>query len=222
MSLQGSFVRKRGKTWTLYYYVEALGGGRRQRTKGGFHTKAEAQESLKTLLSAVQRGEYVESSKLTVREYLIDRWLPMMRTQVRPTTWDSYRRNLEIHVIPRIGQIALQQLAPDHLDDLYAELLSNGRVGRSETRTGLSPKSVRYIHSTLHKALKDAERKRLVTRNVASAADPPKLRAGDKEMKTWTPEQVLVLLQAMKGSRSGSWLHPGCDHWDEARRGPRS
>ena len=40
----------------------------------------------------------------------------------------------------------------------------------------------------LHKALSDAVRKNLVPRNVAEAADPPKLqRASGDGMKTWTP-----------------------------------
>ena len=36
-------------------------------------------------------------------------------------------------------------------------------------------KTVRYVHLMLQKALKDALRKGSVLRNVADAADPPKL-----------------------------------------------
>ena len=117
---QGSFVGKRGSTWTAYYYVADLDGQRRQRSKGGFKTKAEAQRYLTATVAAVERGEYVEPVKLTLADYLRSRWLPLMQSQVRPSTWDSYCRLMEIHVIPRIGQIPLQQLTADHLDRLYA------------------------------------------------------------------------------------------------------
>lgn len=46
-------------------------------------------------------------------------------------------------VIPRLGKVALQQLAPEDLDGFYAELLDGGR---RDGGGGLSHKTVRYIH----------------------------------------------------------------------------
>jgi integrase len=104
---------------------------------------------------------------------------------------------LSLHVIPTIGGIKLQNLQPDHLDQLYANLLQSGRHAGPGA---LSPKTVRY--NTMHKALKDAERKGLISRNVAAMADPPKQRqSGSTEMKTWTPGQLSVFLAALAGHR---------------------
>jgi integrase len=191
--MQRGFVRKRGSSWTAYYYVTTA-RGRRQHSKGGFRTKGEAQAYLTRTLADLQRGVFVESTKLTVGEYLLDRWLPIMEHTIRPSTWDSYKRMIERHVIPAFGHKALQTLTADDLDALYARLLRSGsiRAGR-----GLSPKTVRYLHNTLHKALRDAERKQLVLRNVAAAADPPKARqVGGREMQTWTAEQLRAFLEA--------------------------
>ena len=197
--MQGSFVRKRGATWTAYFYVADGRGQRRQRSKGGFRAKAEAQTHLVKVLNTVQTGDFVERSKVTVAEYLERHWLPMVEASLRPSTFDSYTRMLKLHVYPTIGGISLQNLNVNHLDRLYAELIKNGRCDRPG---GLSPKTVRYIHNTLHKALKDAERKGLVTRNVASAADPPKHRqAGSRQIVTWTPEEVVTFLGALEGHR---------------------
>ena len=66
-------------------------------------------------------------------------------------------RNIRLHVLPYIGSIPLQRLAPEDLDDLYAHLLSNGR--RNKGGGALSPKTVRLVHSVIHKALADAHRK---------------------------------------------------------------
>ena len=200
--MQGSFVRKRGATWTAYYYLPGS-DGRQQKSKGGFKTKTEAQTFLKSVVHSVAAGEYIEPSKLTVRDYLEERWFPIISHTLRPTTFDSYKRQLRLHVIPSIGAIPLQELRADHLDRIYAELLKTGR--NDGKPGGLAPKSVRYLHTTMHKALKDAERKRLVTRNVADAADPPRSRQmGLKEMQTWTVEEVRTFLNVMTGHRIGA------------------
>lgn len=50
---------------------------------------------------------------------------------------------------------------------------------------GLSPRSVNYIHVTLHKALKQAIMNALIPRNVADAVKAP--QALKKEVKPLTP-----------------------------------
>ncbi len=156
---QRGMLRKRGTTWTAYWWVDGVNDSI-QRSKGGFATKSEAQAFLNDTLQALQGGNLAEPTKVRVGEYLVRRWLPGRRASVRPSTYDSYRRTLDLHVVPAIGQLKLQNLRPDHLDMLYAALLE----------AGLAPKTVRNIHTMLHKALKDAVRKNLVVRNVAEAA----------------------------------------------------
>ena len=197
--MQGSFVRKRGNTWTAYFYVLDGEGDRRQRSKGGFATKREAQAYLQKTVHAVHTGEYVEPARMTLAEYLLERWLPTIETSLRPSTFDSYTRQLKLHVIPYLGNVQLQQLSVDHLDRLYAELIKHGR---EDGKGGLSPKTIHYLHTTVHKALHDAVRKQLLTRNVADAADPPKTpRGGDRGMQTWSPEQLRIFLAALRGHR---------------------
>jgi integrase len=194
--MQRGFARKRGTTWTAYYYVTD-GRGRHQRSRGGFVTKAAAQQYLNTVMAAVQRGELVHTSKLTVGEYLLDRWLPLMRTNIRPTTWDSYKRVIEQHIVPTLGATPLQRLKVDQLDDFYQALL---RDGRQDGRGGLAPKTIRSIHNLIHKALRDAERKQLVQRNVASAADPPKVHRA-MEMRTWSASELRSFLHGVRDHR---------------------
>jgi len=190
--MQRGFLKRRGRTWTAYYYL-GTGRDRRQKSRGGFATKNAAQRFLTDVLASLQRDEYVETTKLTVAEYLLERWLPLMEHSVRPSTWNGYKRGLEQHVIPTIGHLQLQRLRADHLDQLYATLVTSGR---RDGTGGLAPKTVRSIHTTLHKALRDAQRKQLVTRNVAQAADPPKIRR--REMRTWTNSQLRMFLDGMR------------------------
>jgi hypothetical protein len=60
-----------------------------------------------------------------------------------------------------------------------------------ETQPGLSPRTVRYIHTIIHAALKDALRWSRVVRNVADAATPPSVSsAKSPRVKAWTAEQL--------------------------------
>jgi integrase len=63
----------------------------------------------------------------------------------------------------------------------------------------LSPRTVQYVHVTLHSALKQAVMDGLIPRNPTEAVKPPQVRR--KEMKPLTPEQVKVLLEAACGDR---------------------
>ena len=60
---------------------------------------------------------------------------------------------------------------------------------------GLSPRTVRYIHTIIHAALKDALRWNRVVRNVADAATPPSATsARSHRPKAWTAEQLRAFL----------------------------
>ena len=39
-------TRKRGKTWSYYFYAAAIGGKRKKIEKGGFRTKKDAEAAL--------------------------------------------------------------------------------------------------------------------------------------------------------------------------------
>lgn len=103
---------------------------------------------------------------------MLNDWLPVL--QVRPSTAESYRRNLSLHVLPRIGSLRLQDLHAGHLNRVYAELLADGRL--DSKMGGLSARTVRYIHTILRRSLQDAVRWGRILRNPAVAADPPRSR----------------------------------------------
>lgn len=196
--MQRGFTKKRGSTWTALYYTSDAQGKRRQRSRGGFRTKRAAQGFLTEVLGKLQSGDYVEPAKLTFGEYLLERWLPTIERSLRPSTFDSYQRLVATYILPAVGTVPLQHLTADQLDRLYAELLRAG----GQKGTGLSPKTVRYVHTTIHKSLKDAERKGLVGRNVASAADPPRLRqAGARQLRVWSAEEVQTFLRGLSEHR---------------------
>lgn len=139
-------------------------GNRRQARRRGFKTRREAQEALDKLRVSARDGTFVEPTKLTLAAWL-ERWCDGLATLGRsPGTIESYRRQMLTHVVPTLGAVRLVRLSAADLDTLYSRLLATGRC---DGRGGLSPRTVRYVHTIASKALSDAVRKRLLVRNPA-------------------------------------------------------
>jgi integrase len=189
---------------------------RRQEFHAGYESKKEAEQELAKVLAALATGVHIEPSKMLLSDFLRSEWLLAIRPTIRPTTFSSYKTHVERHIIPRIGSLQLQQITGVQINLLYARLLcepdSHGRL--------LSPATVRRVHATLHRALKDAVRWSRLPRNPVDAADPPRAAGFDREMKVWTATEVrsflvceqesnlypLWLLLATTGMRRGEAL----------------
>ncbi len=186
-----------GKVQTLWYAVVDVGNGdtgkRKQRWHGGFKTRREAELALAEIVRSLDSNTYISPQRLTLAEFVRNEWLPTMRTQVKESTWDSYRRNLENHVLPVIGATPLQRVSTGHLNSLYRSLLGQGR--RNGSPGGLSAKTVRNIHGTVSKIFTDAADRGLVSRNIAATARPPRPRkTAAKQIQFWTPEELSTFL----------------------------
>jgi integrase len=196
-------TRKRGDTWTWYFdAVDPATGKRRQRSKGGFRTKREAQAALSEALAGYRAGTLVEPSKLTLGAFL-DEWLPTMAGNLEPNTHEVYGHYARAYVTPKLGHIRLQQLTASDLRAFYGELGASG--GRRSQ--GLKPKTVKNVHALIHRALEDAVDQGLMTRNVAAlrSARPAKLEKTERGV--WTPEDLRVFLTAMAADRLAAlWL----------------
>jgi integrase len=200
--VKGHF-KKRGASW--YYWAEldpGPDGRRRQQSKGGFRTRKDAERAFAELRDDVRRGAHVSASKMTLGRFLTDEWLPAIRASVRPTTWDHYWRNVDAHLGPALGSVQLQGLTPARLNAFYARMLESGRRRGGGS---LSPKTVRHVHTMLHKALEDAVRWGRVSQNVADRAQPPK--PGTAEMKVWSTDQIRSFLDFVRDDRLyAAWL----------------
>lgn len=203
-------VKRRGVTWTAYYDRprDPLTGKRRKTSKNGFATKAAADRWLADTLAKMHRGEYVEPTKENVSAYLL-RWLPTAEARgLRPSTLVGYRLMIEKQIIPRLGAVPLQRLTPADINAMYVELLTNGHRQREG---GLSPRTVRYIHTILRKALADAVRWGIVARNAADSADPPSTRSSEiaarKSRTFWNENEVELFLAKAKTHRLHAAFH---------------
>jgi integrase len=126
-----------------------------------------------------------------VGDYLGE-WLDGLR--LAPSTVASYRKNVRLHVIPRLGAVPLSALTTERVNALYRELERSGRADHREGER-LSPRTVRYVHTILSAALTAAVKSRRLARNPAAAAAPPSARqARAPEMHPWSAGQLAAFL----------------------------
>ncbi len=171
-------------------------GRRRQKWHSGYPTKRAAQAALADLIGSVNHGVYVAKSRQTVAEFAAE-WLAAITPTVRPATLYSYTRNLRLHVVPYVGTAPLVAVDAGTLNGLYSQLLAEGR--KDHAAGGLSPRSVRYVHTIAHRMLKDAMKWGRLTRNPADAADPPKsTSSGSPDMVTWTADELARFLDGAR------------------------
>jgi integrase/predicted RNA-binding Zn-ribbon protein involved in translation (DUF1610 family) len=171
---------------------------RRRKTQAGFRCRKDAEAALNKVMTAVEEHSYVVPTRITVREYLLKEWLPAIKGTIRPTTFASYTMHVEGHIVPALGSLQLSRLSAQAINALYARLLENGRL---QGKGALSPTTVRRVHATLHRALKDAVRWQRLSVNPVDAADPPRGQSKQRELPAWNAEQLAGFLSSVKDDR---------------------
>lgn len=203
---------QRGTTWSYVVRVrDPLTGKKKAIMKGGFPTRQEAKTARDEARTTVNKGTAVMPTRLTVREYL-EQWLEASGSRVRPTTLASYRQHVNGLIVPVLGGERLQELTPAMIDRLYALLLREGRKPKKKPKenektpapTPLTAATVRRVGATLHKALSDAVKKRIIPYNPADAAQPPKIEQdadGAGETRSWTRKELDTFLAFVASDR---------------------
>lgn len=151
-------------------------------------TQREVLEKRKAELERAAGGMPASSPRQTVGDYLTT-WLEGSRVRVRVSTWTRNAIFVRKDLVPELGRLKLAELTPAHVHRLYAKQLARGRASTS----------VRHMHALLHRAIADAARWGMVSRNVVALVDPPRLER--REMTALSEDQVRALLEAAAGDR---------------------
>lgn len=197
---RGSVRQADNGTWGFIVDV-GVGVDRRQTRRRGFATRKAAQAELTRVLGSLEQRTYVPPKRQTLGEFLTDVWLPAIEHTIKPGTFESYRRNVRLHMAGRpIGRRPLQEVEPSELNALYSALMAGDADHRA-----LGARSVAYVATILHRAFRDAVRWQALIRNPAQAADPPRSSA-HKEMQTWNGAQLRTFLDSIDHDRlRGCW-----------------
>ena len=191
-------VRRRGETWTAYWFVRNPATGKhRQHSKGGFKTKGAAQKHLNTILGKVEDGSWTPDAKITMRQLLQEHWLPAQRARgLRATTLAGYEGAINSWIVPRLGGLPVASLTPAVVVEFMAALRSEKSANR---RNGLSARTVQLATGVLKSACAWAVQAEILGRNPITGVRRP--RSETKPMKVWTNDDARRFLEATREDR---------------------
>jgi len=169
-------IRRRGEnSFELKYEVgiDPRTGKRITKYTSVKGTKKDAQIKLAELIASVAAGSHIDSSKVTVAEFVrsrIDQW--EASGDITALSAQRYRELNENQIVPHIGAMVLQNVRPLHVEQWHTTLRTKGRA---DGKGGIAPRTIGHAHRVLYSALSDAVENGLVLRNVMQHKSPPKI-----------------------------------------------
>jgi integrase len=148
-------------------------------------TKEEARQKLRAPQRKQDQGLPLVTPQMLLKDYLAQ-WLENIKYRVRQKTLADYADLVRCHLIPRLGQVRLAKLDPEHIQKAWNTMLKEGR----------SPSLVEHCHLRLSKALNDAMRRQLIYRNPCQMVSPP--RAVRKEVSPPDADAINQLLETAR------------------------
>src|SRR5690348_14939619 len=160
---------------------------RSAKTRAGVVKKVRALEKLRDQGNAPKVGQ----------RYRVHAWLTFWieniaaPPNVSENAHAGYEVDVRVHLIPGVGAHWLDKLAPEHLEKLYAKMMS----------AGSAPGTAHHVHRTVRNALNEAKRRGYIPQNPALLAKAPKLT--DDEAEPYTVAEVRRLLALVAERRNG-------------------
>jgi integrase len=184
-------IRQRGaSSWQLKFEAPPGADGKRRSRYVTVHgTRTDARRRLRELLVRVDQGVDIQPSKLTILGLVAER-LALWRASGRISAKTAERSaELARNQIARIGDIQVQKLTTLSIETWHAGMQAKG----------LHPRTIRAAHSLLARALDEAVKHALVSRNVARLQRPP--RVPHQEVEIVASEQIAPTLKKLDGDR---------------------
>ena len=147
-------------------------------------TARRAQEYLTKMLRERDLGRGLEGSETTLDEFL-DRWLDTAaKPRLRRKSYKSYESLMRRYIRPALGERILSAVTPLDVQNAYQKMIDRG----------LSSRTVRYAHSVLRSAMRQAIRWRLLAQDPTDGVQLPRLRR--REMRVLNAKQSRAFLSA--------------------------
>jgi integrase len=209
-------------------HVEKYAGGRwraRWRDPSGrtqskvFDRKVDADRHLTAMESNKLSGAYVDprAGRVSFREYA-ERWQDNRR-HLRRSTTDKVGRQLALHVLPLLGDRAMADVRPSHVQSVVS----------AASLAGLSPRSVEGVHRTMSSIFTAAVADRIIATSPCRRISLPRPAVGKVDplsveevdlLAEASPDRyrALIVLGAGCGLRLGEALGLTVDRVDFLRR----
>lgn len=125
--MQGG-VRKRGKTWSYYFYIGVIDGKKKYKEKGGFRLKSEAQEALHGAMTDFQNGGFIQPKATPFMQFSM-KWIEDYVKPLRKiSTYNRYKELINKY-LNDIGGINITDIQSSHIEELL--LKNKGKISDS-------------------------------------------------------------------------------------------
>lgn len=152
-------------------------------------TKAELRDAVRDLERRRDAGTYVWTQDDVTLEHWLEHWLEaVLPMTARWKTLSTYRSQVRVHVVPALGHWRLSELRPEHLEEHYRRMQTEGH----------STHVIRAVHRVLRSSLNEAVRRRRLAANPAVVARPP--RAKEVEVEPLSVEESRRVLAAAQST----------------------
>ena len=190
--MRGS-VKKRGN---VYQYVVDVGrdpftGKRKQKTKGSFKRKKDAQAALNKVLNEIDVQGYIEPSKEIFSSFIESWFTSHYEKRIKETTAANIQSLINKHLIREnpFADKPLSKITTEDIDAFY-----NLKIDEE-----YSSSYIRKMHQILNQAFNQAVKWKRIKYNPVIDADPPAVTK--EEMKIWSYDEINTFLEHCKGER---------------------
>ncbi|RJQ26656.1 MAG: site-specific integrase [Peptococcaceae bacterium] len=193
---EGTIVKRSDGRWMAQVTTGHDAGGKLKRVTYYGKTRQEVAEKLAKAQHEKNTGAFVEPEKTTFHTWF-SRWLAVyVKPKVRPASFTNYHDLARNHIIPALGNIPLQKLTTDAIQEFYNQKAESGRL---DGQGGLSSRIIHQMHQVINGALKQAVRQKLIVHNPAEYTTRPGLKY--KQMQPLDATEVNRYLEAVKHDR---------------------
>lgn len=159
---EGSVFEDSRGLWNGTIELPPLNGERRRKTIRR-KNKKDLLEALADVKTELRRLGDLPTKSQTVEQWF-KYWLKQVAREVRPNTYDGYKRTVHNHIIPAIGNVKLDKLTATHMRRVHDGILAKG----------LSSTTALLAHRTMSASFKIAIREGRLSRNPAMLTAAPR------------------------------------------------
>lgn len=168
-------------------------------------TKSACAAKVNDLREKYKADELPVGKPITVEQWM-NHWLGQIAPRKsKPSTLETYTTNVKQYINPLLGHHRIDRLTPEHIDDAWDQLLTDGNPKLpADRRRPLSANTVHLVHRVLARALKVAIQRRKLKVNPAGpdAMDaPPRI---EKEVEPIPSDDIEKILDAAEGTPYGA------------------
>ena len=184
---------------TVYYetarkkYCAMLPASSGKRQLKRFDDETDAKNWLLQQRAALQAGTFIAPSELTFGEWLIHWLRTYKKSSVRVKTFESYQR--EASYLAPIYNYRLQDITSQMIQEVLNDLQNKG----------YSPSTLKKVKNLIVAAFKKAVSERIIAHSPALYLSAPTVR--QKDVETFSSDEIRALLRAAKGHRWATSLH---------------